>query len=246
MDAPESTRLFDVEISRLGMDSTLDRMQEQARLRRGGYACFVNTHVLTESTENRALFESLQASTLSNPDGKPLVWASHLKGRPVQSQVAGPDFMHAFLSQGKPSVQGLIGGVSTQVREIEKKYGIRLIRYAPPFRDFSTENAREDWMNFLKVCGSEGAPAVVWVGLGAPKQELWMHEISPRAPHTLFFGVGAAIDFLSGQKKRAPRWMRKLGLEWFFRLLQEPKRLSGRYFYYNLKFLQLLRKDLKR
>jgi N-acetylglucosaminyldiphosphoundecaprenol N-acetyl-beta-D-mannosaminyltransferase len=102
-------------------------------------------------------------------------------------------------------------------------------------RPFSAENAREDWAAFLKLCPQ--TPQLVWVGLGAPKQERWMREVAKVAPETLFFGIGAAMDFLSESKARAPGWMQRNGLEWFFRLVQEPRRLGMRYLATNSRFL---------
>ena len=84
------------------------------------------------------------------------------------------------------------------------------------------------------------APDVLWVGLGAPKQERWMHEHKDRLRVPVMVGVGAAFDMLSGRRKQAPRWMREHGLEWSFRLLQEPRRLWRRYLVYGTQFIAYL------
>jgi N-acetylglucosaminyldiphosphoundecaprenol N-acetyl-beta-D-mannosaminyltransferase len=110
-------------------------------------------------------------------------------------------------------------------------------------RPFSPEAAREDWQELVRRNGSQPLPHVVWVGLGAPKQELWMNSLSAAVPEVLFMGVGAAFDFLTETKKRAPQWMQKTGLEWLYRLIQEPKRLWRRYFQTNSRFVFLVLRE---
>lgn len=107
-------------------------------------------------------------------------------------------------------------------------------------RPFSPEAAMEDWENLVRVNGGKPLPHVVWIGLGAPKQELWMQAVSARIPNVVFMGVGAAFDFLTDTKKRAPVWMQKTGLEWLYRLIQEPRRLWRRYFVTNSRFILAL------
>jgi N-acetylglucosaminyldiphosphoundecaprenol N-acetyl-beta-D-mannosaminyltransferase len=118
------------------------------------------------------------------------------------------------------------------------------VSYSPPYRPFSKENAREDWETFLARAKAAGVerPRWVWVGLGAPKQEKWMEAVAEIAPDTLFFGVGAAFDFLAGTKARAPEWMRKSGLEWLHRFGSEPGRLWKRYLVTHSLFLYELLK----
>jgi N-acetylglucosaminyldiphosphoundecaprenol N-acetyl-beta-D-mannosaminyltransferase len=151
--------------------------------------------------------------------------------------------MAHYLSSHAEYPHGFIGGKEGQALSLEQRFGIRSISYVTPHRPFSAENARHDWEEFLKRCPERRPPPVVWVCLGAPKQELWMKEIAALAPGVLFFGVGAAFDFLTGAKSRAPRWMQKSGMEWLHRLLQEPGRLAKRYLFSNALFAWLLLRE---
>ena len=118
--------------------------------------------------------------------------------------------------------------------------------FSPPFREMTSEES-DAAMGAIRDSGAD----VVWVGLGMPKQELWMHRMRPELPGIALLGVGAAFDFLAGTKKQAPAWMQKAGLEWLFRLVQEPRRLWRRYVWNNpayvvLLTVQVIRHKLKR
>jgi N-acetylglucosaminyldiphosphoundecaprenol N-acetyl-beta-D-mannosaminyltransferase len=236
----ETTTILGVQISLLGFEQVLKNCLQRAATSSGGYVCFANVHSVIESHWSSEVRKALNEAYLSVADGMPLVWTSKLSERPIQSRVCGPDMMKAFLGQSRDSVQGMIGGPPGQAEALAGKLGLKALCYSPPMRPFSPENAREDWLRFLEMCPEGKPPAVVWVGLGAPKQELWMRVVSSLAPNTLFFGVGAAFDFLAGNKSRAPVWMQENGLEWLYRLTQEPKRLWRRYFYTNSLFIWLL------
>ncbi|MBY0472078.1 WecB/TagA/CpsF family glycosyltransferase [bacterium] len=230
--------ILDVPISRMGMDDALTFCGNRVASHQGGYVCFANVHTVTESQSNSSLRAALNSALLAVADGLPLVWVSRLMGRSVNSRVCGPDFMTEFLKRYPDFTYGLIGGSTQQTEELVRRFGIQAVCLSPPMRPFSEANASEDWELFLIRAKEESkSPQIVWVGLGAPKQELWMHTVSKKAPSVIFFGVGAAYDFLTGTKNRAPLWMQKSGLEWFYRLAQEPRRLWKRYLGTNSKFL---------
>jgi len=244
----ESSTVLGLPLYRLGMNTALQTCTKILSSDRGGYACFVNVHSLTESRDNPKTRIALEESTYAFPDGVPLVWVSSLKGEKIVERVCGPDFMSALLSAHPGEHFGFIGGKVGQAERIAERFGIRSISYSPPHRPFGEESALEDWEGFKKTClrAGQDTPKCVWVCLGAPKQELWMQTVSAISPKTFFFGVGAAIDFLAGEKRRAPRWMQTLGLEWFFRLIQEPRRLGPRYFSTNSRFILAVLVDLFR
>lgn len=208
----------------------------------GGYVCFANVHTMTESTRNQALRSAFLDARFAMADGMPLVWASHLKNKRIDSRVCGPDFMKGFIDQYPKELFGFIGGLPGQGDRIASRFRIAAVSYSNPIRPFTPGNTRDDWANFLKICAEKNhpVPRAIWVGLGAPKQELWMQEVVKIAPGILFFGVGAAFDFLSAEKNRAPVWMQKTGTEWIFRLFQEPSRLWKRYLTTNFEFLYKL------
>lgn len=236
MVQPTTISVLGVAISRLGFEEALEACARRLDRGEGGYVCFANVHSVTESTTSSDLRAALNEAALSVADGMPLVWVSKMRGEPIRSRVCGPDFMTAFLERHSDITHGFLGGARGRAEALATRFKVESICYSPPMRPFSPENVLEDWKAFVKL--SQGnTPHVVWVGLGAPKQELWMREASKLAPSTLFFGVGAAFDFLTGHKSRAPLWMQKSGLEWAFRLGQEPGRLWKRYAVTNSKFI---------
>lgn len=237
---PSTVEILGVPISRVGLQQALD-LSRQAQ----GYVCFANAHSLSESQKNSAVHSALTQSTFCLADGMPLVWVSRLRGLAIESRVCGPDFAREFLERTQGESHGFIGGAPGQAEAFAQKFGIQGVSYSPPMREFTPERAAEDWKNFLALCPQGKPPRYLWIGLGAPKQELWMHVVSQLAPKSLFFGVGAAFDFLTGKKKRAPESMQKMGLEWLYRFTQEPSRLWKRYLIGNsvfafLSFLEFL------
>lgn len=235
--------ILGIPISRLGLEEAIDYCATRASKRSGGYVCFVNVHTITEANERSDVAQALTEATLAVADGLPLVWVSKFRSEPIGSRVCGPDFMDAFLRKYPDLNHGFLGGIQGQAEKLADRFSLSATCYSPPMRPFSKEAAEEDWKTFVQLNGSKPLPSAVWIGLGAPKQELWMQVVSKIAPDTLFFGVGAAFDFLTCTKRRAPIWVQKMGIEWFFRLYQEPKRLLKRYFHTNLFFIFHILKD---
>ena len=178
------------------------------------------------------------------PDGMPLVWASRLLGCPIPGRVAGSDFLlefskiaaskgfSFFLLGGAPGVPENLARVLVRLNPELKVAGT----YSPPFyRDFPPQ-VNEDIVRRI----NRTKPDVLWVGLGAPKQERWIHENLGQLEVKVAVGVGAAFDICSGRFRRAPVWMRRSGLEWLFRFVLEPKRLFRRYFLEGMPFVPLL------
>jgi N-acetylglucosaminyldiphosphoundecaprenol N-acetyl-beta-D-mannosaminyltransferase len=237
-----TTTLFDTVISRLDLAGAVEECEARIANGTGGYACFVNVHSLTEATRQPALRESLSAATYCFADGVPLIWLSRRQREPIAGRVTGPDFMAALLERLRDHAHGFIGGAPGIGDAIVASHGLRGVTYAPPMRDFTPEHALADWNAFVSRCDGT-PPPIVWVGLGAPKQELWLATVSRAAPHVMFFGVGAAFDVLAGAVPRAPRWMQEHGLEWLFRWSREPRRLAARYATTNARFVALVVRD---
>lgn len=235
MQIGHTVTLFDVPISRLALGAAVEECVSRIASGAGGYACFVNVHSLVESTRQPALRESLRGATYCFADGMPLVWLSRRYGDPIAGRVAGPDFMAALIDRTRHLRHGLIGGDGLGDR-IAQRCGLDAVIHVPPRRAFSPAHALEDWEAF-RAHGD--VPPIVWVGLGAPKQEQWIATVAPHAPGVMLFGVGAAFDLLAGVQARAPRWMQTRGLEWAYRLAREPRRLAGRYAVTNARFAAL-------
>ena len=239
-DVPRTKPLLDsLRLSTLNLQETFEFCLERLRRKEGGYLCFVNVHLLIEAKNSPAVLTALSEALVPAPDGMPLVWLAKQLGTPVGSRVCGPDLTQKLLeATHQDYAHGFIGGAPGVADRVAQIMNVKTaITYSPPFRPFSQENAQEDWREFLKLCPDQKAPPLVWIGLGAPKQELWAAEISHLAPETLFFAIGAAFDFLSGEIQRAPRSFQKLGLEWAWRLSQNPGRLGKRYLKTNSEFL---------
>lgn len=183
----------------------------------------------------------MKGADLVTPDGMPLVWALRLLGVRNQERVYGPDLTLEVC--GMAAHQGIpvafYGGTpeslqrfSNRVMELYPKLNI-VCQIAPPFR-VPTSDEDEEYTRSIVDSGAR----IVLVGIGCPKQEQWMAAHKDRIP-AVMLGVGAAFDFHSGRVKQAPAWMQQIGMEWFFRLLMEPRRLWKRYLKHNPRFIFL-------
>jgi N-acetylglucosaminyldiphosphoundecaprenol N-acetyl-beta-D-mannosaminyltransferase len=235
--------LGELAVSRLGLPAALAACEERIARGAGGSACFVNVHTLTEASQDPALRDAMRGATYLFADGVPLLWLARAKRAPIATRVCGPDFMDEMLRRQSGRVHGLIGASPDVTEAVAARYGIRAVVHSPPVRPFSEHHALEDWQAFVARCSGQ-PPAIVWVGLGAPKQERWIATVSPTAPGVMLFGVGAAFDFLAGRKPRAPWLLRRAGLEWTHRLASEPRRLWKRYLVTNARFAQLAAREL--
>src|SRR5215472_7947069 len=201
------------------------------------FVAVTGMHGVTEAQHDALFKQILNSADLVVPDGMPLVWLGRHHGHPLERRVYGPELMQTFCGAtgskyrhffygGMPGVAALIGKV------LESKYGINVVGdYSPPFRPLSNQEDEE-----IVALINAARPDVLWVGLSTPKQERWMYEHRPKLLVPAVVGVGAAFDLNSGRSRQAPRWMREHGLEWFFRLLLEPRRLWKRYLIYGSEF----------
>jgi N-acetylglucosaminyldiphosphoundecaprenol N-acetyl-beta-D-mannosaminyltransferase len=199
-------------------------------------------HGVTEAQHDAQFKNVLNEADLVVPDGMPLVWCARIRGYPLRRRVYGPELMLTFCQEtvAKGYRHFLYGG-DTGVPE---RLAASLLRscpglciagiFSPPFRPPTAEEDAE-----IVEMIRRAAPDVLWVGLSTPKQEKWMRDHRDRLGVPVLVGVGAAFDILSGGKRQAPAWMREHGLEWFFRLLQEPRRLWRRYLVYGSQFFLL-------
>lgn len=220
--------------------SARDRLVARVREGGGGYVCFVNSHVAVTAHEDAAVRTAVNASFMSLPDGRPIYVMGKLRGVEALESIPGPDFFEALLAfRAEPPLRHyFLGGreevLDVLVRNIRGQYPAAAIAgaYSPPFRPMDDA----EWAQVIDAIRA-ARPDVIWVGLGAPKQELFMHQRWDALRPAVLLGVGAAFDFLAGSVHRAPAWMRSLGLEWLYRLACEPRRLWKRYFYTNTMFM---------
>ncbi len=206
-----------------------------------------NAQLITLAQKDSRFFEALHASTLNTPDGISIVIASRILGGNISARAPGGELMESLCRAA--ARHGLsvffLGGLPEAAvltsRRFQRRYPALSVAgaYCPP-RGFESDPMERAHIRQLIT---EAAPDLLFVAFGAPKQEIWMHENCPTLPIGAAMSVGAAFDTQSGLRKRAPRWTHKLGLEWLYRLVHEPRRLWRRYLIGNPHFLYLVLKQ---
>ena len=212
------------------------------------FVCFANVHQLIEAYRNPPFATMIKKAALVAPDGMPLTWALRLLFKIKQERVAGMDLLPILLREAeiKKLPVFFYGGTEQMLiktkEHINKNYPELVLSgiYSPPFRQLSANENEE----ICDVINSSGAK-LVFVVLGCPKQEKWMAAAKDKVNATMI-GIGAAVPVMIATQKRAPKWMQKSGLEWFYRLFQDPRRLWKRYLVTNAMFIYLiLREELR-
>ena len=248
---PSSSATFSVlgvNVSAVQIPDVVARMRQWIERRDAGrFIAATGMHGIMEAHHDSGFREILNSSDLVVPDGAPLVWLARLKGHGIRRRVYGPDLLLAFCENCRdlPVRHFFYGGEAGVAEKLAQQLADRFPgltiagTYSPPFRPLASREDEE-----IARTINEAAPDVVWVGIGTPKQERWMFEQRGRISAPVLVGVGAAFDFHSGRKKQAPRWMRENGLEWSYRLLQEPRRLWRRYILYGTEFVFWVTMDL--
>ena len=222
-------------------DRVVSWMQEMIRAGARGYLTAAAVNLVMSAREDPDTRAAVHGATLAVPDGQPLVWALRALGHREATRIYGPDLMARFCARAAASGTPvyLYGGRTPEALELlrrrltERFPGLVIAGgYSPPFREPTAAEQDE----IAQEIDSSGAQ-VVWVGIGQPKQERWMAMMRPRLQAPLLVGVGAAFDFHAGLVPQAPSWMQRSGLEWVYRLSQEPRRLWRRYARYNPLFV---------
>jgi N-acetylglucosaminyldiphosphoundecaprenol N-acetyl-beta-D-mannosaminyltransferase len=244
LPTPESIRtreILDIPVAMTDYDEAMDVMDGMiARRERGSVVCAA-VHVITVAQNDPETREALLRSSLTVPDGMPLVWAANLLGEGLHDRVYGPELMERYndrcrdhghrvwLYGGRD--QGSLAQLALNMHKANP--GMRIVGgYSPPFRPLTEveEDELAEQINAAK-------PDVLWVGIGQPKQEKWMLRMRDKLEVPVMCSVGAAFDFLAGRISQAPPWMQQRGLEWTYRIAQEPRRLLPRYLDHNPRFL---------
>lgn len=222
-------------------ERTLDWIDAAVAARSREYICVAAVHTVVACQDDPDLRHAVMGSSFTVPDGQPLVWALRALGHDLGDRVYGPTLMDAACARAARTGQKMYlyggrnqGALAQLTRALRLRHpGLKIVGgYAPPFRPLSAEEEAA----VARDIDRSGAD-VVWVGIGVPKQEKWMARMRPRLSAPVLIGVGAAFDFHAGLVPQAPQRIQKLGLEWLFRLVQEPRRLAGRYLRYNPRFV---------
>jgi N-acetylglucosaminyldiphosphoundecaprenol N-acetyl-beta-D-mannosaminyltransferase len=252
---PRSVGVLGIPLALTDYDRTLDWIDRSVASGTRGYVCVAAVHTVMESQEDGELRDAVLGSSLTVPDGQPLVWAMNALGHNLSSRVYGPDLMDRACARAARTGQRfyLYGGrnqgalVQLALNLRRRHPGLKIVGgYSPPYRDLTDEERTA----IVREIDQSHAD-VVWVGIGVPKQEKWMAAMRPLLSAPVLIGVGAAFDFHAGLVPQAPAWMQTAGLEWAYRLAHEPRRLWRRYARHNPRFVaafgwQLLRHRTRR
>lgn len=235
----------------LGLEASVDWAEQAILTGRRVGVCHVGAHSVLEARDCPEFAAALRGADLCTLDGMPLVWIGRWRNRVVE-RVPGPEFMTALLRRTGlwadrrcrhflyGSTPDVLAALSKAIADLAP--GVDIVGVlSPPFRALS-----EDEEQALVATINAAEPDVVWVGLGAPRQELWLARNRPHLTAPVVSAVGAAFDFVAGTKPKAPRWMQQAGLEWLFRMGCEPRRLGPRYLKTVPRFLWLMVKDAVR
>ncbi len=242
----ERYRVVSLDIDRCTQDSAVERVVDLARRDSGAYVCFGTVHMIMESFDSHEFAGRVNAADIIVPDGMPTVWMQRLQKADKPERVRANDLMMLLMARAEKEglKVGFYGGkqevIDAILERARREHPALEIAYAfsPPFRPLTAE---EDDEITAKI-NTSGAQ-MLFMGLGCPKQENWMAAHKDRLT-CVMLGVGASFDFYAGNVKESPAWLGRFGLEWLYRLTQEPKRLWRRYLILNPRFMWLAAKQL--
>ena len=223
----------DVTLHDCSLSEAAALIAERARLGTGGYVCTPNADYVVKAHANADFRAAIQGASLRLPDGMWVVYASRIAGQPLHQTVTGRLLLPEVAARltGSSAAIALFGAGPGIAAEAAKRLsavqpGVRIAAaVSPPMRLQIGSDADQRAVDGL----IEVDPAVIFVGLGAPLEVLWMERHAKDFPRSILIGIGAGIDLAAGRFRTAPQWMTRIGLEWLFRLLQEPRRLARRY-----------------
>lgn len=243
-----SAHIINSKIATISLEDTLSIIERWIEKKELRYICVCNTHSLVEAVRNKQHNHALEKSDLNIPDGMPLVWILRKMGFKKQERVDGPNLMDCLCQRS--NLKGhrifLYGGTNENLLRLKEKLtnrypNIKIVgMYSPPFRELNEEEKTEI---FRKI--NKEKPSLVFISLGCPKQEIFMSKFSKEIVGVKI-GVGAAFEYHSGQLRRPPKFIQKVGLEWLVRLMMEPKRLAKRYLINNTLFIYFSIRSYKR
>lgn len=237
-EARSSFHVLGVRVDALQIPDVVMQMERWISERKDTHFIAVTgMHGVMEAQGDPALKNILNAADLVVSDGMPLVWLGRWHGFAMPRRVYGPELMEAFCratgSRYRHFLYGGGPGVAQRLAQVlRQRFASRVVgTFSPPFHPLTAEQAEE-----VRQLIHTSSADVLWVGLSTPKQERFMFDFRKSLDVPVMLGVGAAFDFHTGRARQAPRWMREHGLEWLFRLYQEPRRLWRRYLLFGPQF----------
>ncbi|HMN92011.1 MAG TPA: WecB/TagA/CpsF family glycosyltransferase [Hydrogenophaga sp.] len=236
-------RLLNGQFDALTLPQTVDAVFERLRSGQRGWLCTVNVAILMMMRSDKRLQDFADRAALVVADGQPLVWCAPWLDQPLPERVAGVDLVHALCQRAAREGRGvyLLGAtqetVATLALQLRQRYANLHLDYADGY--FGRDEAA-DRADRVRASGAD----ILLVGMGVPRQEYFIEEQWDRLGVGMAIGVGGSFDVLSGLRARAPAWVQKIGMEWFYRLIQEPRRLFMRYLVTNSLFVWLVLRAL--
>jgi N-acetylglucosaminyldiphosphoundecaprenol N-acetyl-beta-D-mannosaminyltransferase len=232
--------ILGVQVEPLDMERAVARVEETLRGDRKGYVCLIGVHGIMEAQRNLGLAATYAAASIAVPDGMPTVWVGRWQGHRGMQRVAGPDLMLEIFRRKEFAGYRhfLYGGKEGVAEELAASFAQRFPwarivgTYTPPYRELSPDEEEE-----VIAAVRDVKPDVIWVGIGAPKQEQFMSRYLSRLDTKLMFGVGAAFDYHTGRIQDCSEWIKRAGLQWLHRLIQDPRHLWWRYLRNNPAFV---------
>jgi N-acetylglucosaminyldiphosphoundecaprenol N-acetyl-beta-D-mannosaminyltransferase len=242
----ERAKVLGHEVDRLGLDETVERCHDVILRAEGAHHVSLNAAKLVRARADARLGEILRTADLVSADGQSIVWASRILGDPLPERVAGVDLMFRLLELAEDEGLGVFflggspGALATAVENLGTRY--------PRLHIVGEHHGYFDDAESGRICTdvNRARPAILFIGMSSPRKEYWVHEHRKALAVPLVMGIGGSIDIIAGSVARAPAWMQRAGLEWMFRLLQEPGRLWRRYLFTNAQFIGLLVSALAR
>ncbi|MEJ1972979.1 MAG: WecB/TagA/CpsF family glycosyltransferase [Lacunisphaera sp.] len=240
MSSPARYNVLGTGVAALSLEEAAALLVGARGQRQLGYVCATGVHGVSEARRDPAFRALLNRAWLNVPDGMPLVWLGRWHGHRSVTRVYGPDLMAAVCDTGRAAglthyFYGGQEGVAELLREkLSARFpGLAVVgTYTPPFRELTPAERTA-----LEADVAAKKPDLIWIGLSTPKQERFAAAVAGRLATGAIVTVGAAFDFHAGRVRQAPRWMQRSGLEWFFRLCVEPRRLWKRYLVNNPLFV---------
>ncbi|EJT5920194.1 WecB/TagA/CpsF family glycosyltransferase [Clostridium perfringens] len=239
-------KLLNTEVDNLTMEEAIDEAEKLLLENKTSYIVTPNVDHIVKLEEDKEFQEVYRNANLILTDGMPLIWISKIKKNPIKEKISGSDFFPKLCERAAAKgysifLLGAAEGVAAKAAEnLKEKYkGLNVVgTYSP---SYGFEKKSDEVKYIIKII-NDAKPDILAVGLGAPKQEKFLYKYKMDLNVPISLAIGASIDFEAGNIRRAPLWMQKFGLEWFYRLCKEPKRMFKRYIIDDMKILRIARK----
>ena len=237
---------LNIEVDNLTMNEAIDRAEELIIKKKPSYVVTPNVDHIVKLEDDKEFQDVYKNADLILTDGMPLIWISKIKGKPIKEKISGSDFFPKLCERAAQKgysifLLGAAEGVAAKAaKNLNKKYeGLNIVgTYSPSYGFEKKDDEIEEIIEMI----NEIKPDILAVGLGAPKQEKFLYKYRYELNVPISLAIGASIDFEAGNINRAPKWMQNCGLEWFYRLCKEPKRMFKRYIIDDFKIIKIVRK----